>query len=603
MIRTTGIINTPIGGRKDPNIYAINRDSMQLIDPAVNQSTAYQKTLLSYDPKMPIIKRMVDNQIDQTQVFNTKKRRTGNIGNTPISKIGLGQAVQGINNTGSNAPTNIAGMGTSQPIIKEEPPAQEPIVTDMNYYPENTSPENTGGSQASTIIQNYNADNERLPITSVVNSSTGVVHRTRESADGPEDTNQPVPEQLNPGQSGPSGLEPQTGSPGPSRSINNNFGPAPAVLNPLSSTELNVDYPPTISEYPFSSTGPTNVTYPVVAPSNQTISVTRVTEVREDTTENILNDPGMNLQIYNSANELTRIMNTTLQSGMTMSPTLISNLVSIFSRYIPDGLLSYRITENGNALEIIHEAYLDTMHTIDDAASSAFYGFRVGLIMALVGYTGYQLESREQILSTGARNTMQGIRSGYNAAAPLVGSTIQKTVVNFMDILRWLREVGNPRTYLYNIVTAANDLYRARQRLQAQARNHPRQIGNTSQLQIENASAAPEVNQTTNQTSQPIPSSEGMGESSRGVNRVFQRSPIDTTNQRPRRSTANHTLGSLAESPVEVTGGGQTYAATGKNATSPEFNGKTPEQNLKQIRAQTKRARENTVKKGKGRKS
>lgn len=125
MIRTTGIINTPIGGMKDYNIYAVNRGSIQMVDPAVGQSTAYQKTLLSYDPMMPKIKKMVDRKINRQQVLSQKSKINS------IKKLGIESKnpVQSINPTptgmGPTPPAEDKGSVNYENLKREPPPKPE----------------------------------------------------------------------------------------------------------------------------------------------------------------------------------------------------------------------------------------------------------------------------------------------------------------------------------------------------------------------------------------------------------------------------------------------------------------------------------------------
>ena len=210
MIRTAGIINDPIGGRKDVNLYALARNNTILFDPAVNQSTANQKTLLSYDPKLPVIKRVVDAEINSKQIFNKSKKsivkskylRGINFLN-PIGIIpNIGTGVSNIGNPFSrfaNDPPRRGGgndddMNVDIPRGPRPPgmdsPTAESTVSDTQERAMNGETNNRTGLNALTTLaignpntdatssvgtdMNYQAtdvppqDNETLPIVPVV---------------------------------------------------------------------------------------------------------------------------------------------------------------------------------------------------------------------------------------------------------------------------------------------------------------------------------------------------------------------------------------------------------------------------------------------------
>lgn len=74
MLKVGGTVTSVMGAPPLDNIYRFNPQAVVMVDPAVGQSTAFQKTLLSYDPDMPKIKRGVDNKISSKKVFTKTQR-------------------------------------------------------------------------------------------------------------------------------------------------------------------------------------------------------------------------------------------------------------------------------------------------------------------------------------------------------------------------------------------------------------------------------------------------------------------------------------------------------------------------------------------------
>lgn len=545
MIRTTGIINTPIGGRKDPNIYAINRDSMQLVDPAVNQSTAYQKTLLSYDPKMPVIKRMVDNQIDQTQVFNTKKRRVGNIGNTPISKIGLGQAVQGINNTGGNAPTNISGMGTNEQIIKEEGPGEPPEDIDMNYYDRWSGHDfSAPRTSISTIITESFADNESLPVSSVVSRSSGVPSTTSGTTGAYEfesgSSYQPSESSyesfhtagrgsnvFNPGQTGPSGLEPQAGNlnpqpgvfiPNPTSNTTTPVGPGPVpgVYNPMISNVPLLEPPADIISYPT----PTSLTG-----TNLASNPSRVTPMVQDSSARLLNDERVQNMIQNAEDTYTRLSDRLV--GMTR-PTadMLTAFTNMLSDFVPSSLLTFHSQASG----IISARYFLEGNMVEGDT---------GLLRALFGHYYHRPNP----------NNLEVVEE-----TPIRPVHVGSVRVRLPGIMQQIRETGF-RNYINTILLQVANLTRqtrqigvqqvgSRQSDNAQIQFRARQDA-LQQAQVEfharrgiRAGRPPEINTTTFASSQPLPHYNDQGAGGPSVpsyNQVVQgrRNPPTRTARNP----------------------------------------------------------------------